>query len=147
MVQYTTYLANKFITKTRISLLIIALTSFMLGACQAQTPMDNTSNIDNKTETKEVEMEETTPNKNLTTISGTVLYKSLEGGFWALTTKEGKNYTLKRLPKAYRRHGLIVKISGEALTDVMTITQFGTLFKVEQVTIINSNNVKSPATH
>lgn len=75
-------------------------------------------------------------------IIGSIVYKDMEGGFYALVTKNGDHYTLQGLDKKYHQNGLVVKVTGQPMPDVMSITMFGTVFKVADVEIISDAMVK-----
>ena len=44
--------------------------------------------------------------------TGTIVYKTFEGGFFALISTDNKRFTLRHLPEDYRLDGLIVEITG-----------------------------------
>lgn len=93
---------------------------------------------------------ESTPNASIekktinTTVTGTVLYKQLEGGFFALISNDNKYYTLRKLPEEFKLEGLVVEISGVINKDIITFTQFGELLEVESVKVIDNSNAKAP---
>lgn len=77
-----------------------------------------------------------------TVLTGTIVYKTFEGGFFALIGDDGKPYTLHGLARKYQQNGLKVRVTGEPKPDMMTITQFGTVFKVESVEILDDSMVR-----
>lgn len=126
------------------NVLLLVLAACGLSACNdedkassAQTTLQAESGADETTEIKEEEAMEKSQ-----TITGTIVYKDMEGGFYALTTKDGKHYSLQGLDKKYHQNGLVVKVTGQPMPDVMTITQFGTVFRVADVEIISDAMVK-----
>lgn len=88
-----------------------------------------------------VEQEEAGMEKS-ETLRGTIVYKDMEGGFYALITKDGGRYTLHGLKDKFRQNGLIVEVTGKQKKDVMTITQFGTVFELESIKIIDDSMVR-----
>lgn len=80
--------------------------------------------------------------KHEVTLTGTIVYKDLEGGFFAFITQNGKHYTPHGLDETYRKNGLLVEIKGITKPDIMTTTQFGTVLQVTSVKVISSENVK-----
>lgn len=80
--------------------------------------------------------------KHEVTLTGTILYKDLEGGFYAFITENGKHYTPHGLDETYRKNGLLVEIKGITKPNIMTTTQFGTVLQVTSVKVISSENVK-----
>ncbi len=75
------------------------------------------------------------------TLTGTIVYKEMEGGFYAFIAENGERYTLRKLDKKFHRNGLIVKVTGMPMPDVMTITQYGTVLQVKSVEILDASRV------
>ena len=75
------------------------------------------------------------------TLTGTIVYKEMEGGFYAFIAENGDRYTLQKLDKKFHRNGLIVKVTGMPMPDLMTITQYGTVLKVDSVEILDASRV------
>lgn len=75
------------------------------------------------------------------TLKGTIVFKEMEGGFYAFISDNGERYTLQKLDKKFHRNGLIVKVTGMPKPDVMTITQYGTVMQVESVEILDASRV------
>lgn len=76
--------------------------------------------------------------------TGTIVYKNLEGGFFALLTKDNQRFTLRHLPNAYRLDGLVVEINGRINKDVLTMTQFGELLEVKEVKVLDDSQAAPP---
>lgn len=124
--------------------LMILLGSLTLAACGED---DTAANADNaiKPESGAVEttaIKEESEMEKSQAITGSIVYKDMEGGFYALVTENGDHYTLKGLDKKYHQNGLVVKVTGQPMPDVMSITMFGTVFKVADVEIISDAMVK-----
>ena len=116
-------------------LLVLTLTSFMgLTACsgQAQTHPEPVSESQ-----KDKGMQSVT--KQMT---GTIVYKNLEGGFYGFISDDGSHYTLRNLAPEYKQNGLKISVKGQVLTDIMTITQFGDVFEVSTVKVVDRSGVK-----
>ncbi len=77
------------------------------------------------------------------TYTGTIVYKNLEGGFFALHTHKGQKYTLKGLQPIYRRDGLIAEVSGVVDESAITFTQYGKLLVVKSVVTIDDSQAKA----
>lgn len=75
-------------------------------------------------------------------VKGTIRFKPMEGGFFALESVNGQKYTLMGLPKAHKRDGLIVEIEGSVNPDMMTIYQFGEPLKVTHVNVIDDSKAE-----
>jgi hypothetical protein len=77
-------------------------------------------------------------------IQGTIEYFAIEGGFFGLISASGEKYTLSGLPPEYRRHGLVVVLYGKKQPDIMTITQFGTLFQIANIEVVDDSQASAP---
>jgi len=75
------------------------------------------------------------------TLKGSIIYKELEGGFFAFITESGDRYTLHGLDEDYHQNGLIVEIEGVTKPEMMTITQFGTVLEVLNVKVLDTSKV------
>lgn len=75
-------------------------------------------------------------------LTGTVNYMDFEGGFYGFVAKDGKKYTLSKLPKEFRKHGLVIEITAEPMEAMATTTQFGSLLKVHSLKMIDDSQVK-----
>ncbi|WJG08254.1 hypothetical protein [Aliiglaciecola sp. LCG003] len=78
------------------------------------------------------------------TIKGTIVYKSLEGGFFALDAQDGKKYMPRGMDKSLLKNGMVVEVQGVVLTDVMTFQQYGEVLKVVQAKMIDDSQVTEP---
>jgi hypothetical protein len=76
--------------------------------------------------------------------TGTIVYKTFEGGFFAFISTDNKRYTLRHLPRAYRLDGLIVEITGSVNKDIITTTQFGDLLEVDAVKVLDDSHARPP---
>jgi hypothetical protein len=77
-------------------------------------------------------------------LEGQVLFQQMEGGFFGFIDKSGNKYTPIGMLKANLRHGLVVRLTGEILPNIITITQFGQVIKVESVVVIDDSNAQEP---
>ncbi|MCW8108830.1 hypothetical protein OPS25_10030 [Alteromonas ponticola] len=75
-------------------------------------------------------------------MTGTVVYKNLEGGFYGFINENNEKFTFQKLPQEFNKHGLKIKVWGKPRKDVMTFTQYGTVFEVEKAEIIDDSQVK-----
>ncbi|MCP4863303.1 MAG: hypothetical protein SWN10_12485 [Pseudomonadota bacterium] len=85
-----------------------------------------------------------TTNQASAVYTGTIVYKTFEGGFFAFISTDNKRYTLRHLPKAYRLDGLIVEITGSVNKDIITTTQFGDLLEVDTVKVLDDSHARPP---
>lgn len=79
-----------------------------------------------------------------TVYTGTIVYKTFEGGFFAFISTDNKRYTLRHLPESYRLDGLIVEITGSVNKDIITTTQFGDLLEVDTVKVLDDSHARPP---
>jgi len=70
--------------------------------------------------------------------TATVKYMNLEGGFFGLIDKDGKHWLPMNLKKEFQQHGAIIKVTGSALDDIMTIQQWGTPFSITHIELIKA---------
>lgn len=75
-------------------------------------------------------------------ISGTLIYKNLEGGFYGFDADNGSKYTLRDLPEEFKKNGIKLQVSGRVRNDVMTFTQYGDVFEVESVKVLDESGIK-----
>ncbi|BFT30722.1 hypothetical protein D210916BOD24_18980 [Alteromonas sp. D210916BOD_24] len=73
--------------------------------------------------------------------TGTIIYKELEGGFYAFVSNDGERYTLHGLNEAYQQNGLIVEIEGIVTPDIITFTQFGTVLQVKNIKVLDASRI------
>ncbi|WP_051275237.1 hypothetical protein [Aestuariibacter salexigens] len=78
-------------------------------------------------------------------ITGTIQFKSFEGGFYALDADNGSKYTLRKLDREYQVQGLRVRVTGRVLDDVMTTTQYGDLLDVSKIVVLDDSAITRPA--
>ncbi|MGK7927976.1 MAG: hypothetical protein AB4290_22510 [Spirulina sp.] len=64
-------------------------------------------------------------------IAGTIAWKDIGVGTFALITESGETYELKDAPPELCQNGLKVKIAGQIREDVMTLAAIGPVFEVE----------------
>ena len=114
------------------SLLIIATSFLLLSACSGQAhPLPDTQSQKEKSMENEVKQ-----------MTGTIVYKNLEGGFYAFISDDGGHYTLRNLAPEHKQNGLKIAVEGRVLTNIMTFTQFGEVFEVSDVKIVDKSGVK-----
>ncbi len=91
---------------------------------------------------QEVPLEKSSQLEKSQSMIGTMVYKNLEGGFYGFVSDNGDHFTFQKLPKEFRKHGLKIKVWGKPRKDVMTFTQFGTVFEVDKAEVVDDSNVK-----
>jgi hypothetical protein len=74
------------------------------------------------------------PPANTFEITGTVVYKNLEGGFFAIDSDDGKKYDPISLPQNYRRDGLKVKVTARLKPDAVSFHMYGPIIEVISIT-------------
>jgi len=62
-------------------------------------------------------------------IEGTVTYQSIEGGFWGIETKSGKQYRPINMPEQLKSSGANVEVVA-AEADVMSFIMWGTPIRI-----------------
>jgi hypothetical protein len=71
-----------------------------------------------------------TPASDAFEILGTVTFKDLEGGFYAIESFDGKKYDPINLPESFRKDGLKVKATARPQKDVMSFRMYGEIIEV-----------------
>ncbi|MHC6645488.1 ribose-phosphate pyrophosphokinase [Alteromonas sp. HB246098] len=79
--------------------------------------------------------------KGEVSMKGSIIYKDLEGGFYAFIAENGDRYTLHGLDETYQKNGLVVEVKGTPKPDMMTFTQFGTVLQVSSVKVLDTSKV------
>ena len=75
----------------------------------------------------------TTPNSETLEIQGTVVYKDLEGGFFAIDGDDGQKYNPVNLSESFRKDGLKVKVTARPNADAMTVHMYGTVVEIVEI--------------
>ncbi|MFB0980324.1 MAG: hypothetical protein QMC62_05335 [Alteromonadaceae bacterium] len=123
----------------------IILLGSMLMSCQqnSTTPVEKSSVKSEEVAKSEVAKMSIKPSlgkvdmKQLS-FTARVQYMNLEGGFFGLVSKEGKHWLPMNLKKEFQQHGAIIKVTGSALNDIMTIQQWGTPFSITHIELIKA---------
>lgn len=127
--------------------LAIAAVLVSLSACGSHTPKDENISTGpddavNQQAMSVVKSTDSVLKEDKTMIlTGQILYKTFEGGFYGFEANDGQKYTPSGLSEEHRKHGLIVEMKVTPLTDRMTTTQFGTLVKVLEVKVLDASKV------
>lgn len=78
---------------------------------------------------------------NMITVTGTIIFKNIEGGILGLDGNDGHKYTPRNLKPEYRRPGLVLEITGTINEDLLSYKQYGQMIEVKSVKIIDDSNV------
>lgn len=116
-------------------LLVSLIAMYMLIGC------NSTDAKSASVENAEPKIVESTTKEQVSMIHGTVRFMNLEGGFYGIMTKDGRRLLPMNLKKEFRQDGAIIKFTGDIVKGVMTIQQWGTPFKLEQVELVKAGNV------
>lgn len=81
------------------------------------------------------------------TVTGVIVYKNMEGGFYALDAHDGKKYQPWGLDKALLQNGMEVEVVGEIVDDMATMQQYGQVLKVKSAKMIDDSKVSVPASN
>lgn len=123
-------------------LVATSTTVFLLSACLSNETSENEPAESDTITSMATESEAAMPATQTMQLSGTIEYQNFEGGFYGFIAKDGKKYTLHKLPPEHRRHGLVVKVIAEPMTDMATTTQFGELVKVLEIEVLDESKVR-----
>lgn len=143
-------------TTHRLKLALMFTSVLTLVACSEEeankdvTMVDKEKQMDTKAESmpKELVAEPVTQAeaieenvKGEVSMKGSIIYKDLEGGFYAFIAENGDRYTLHGLDETYQKNGLVVEVEGTPKPDMMTFTQFGTVLQVSSVKVLDTSKV------
>ena len=122
--------------KSFIALIILIAASLSLSACQPQQPskpktkemaLNKPVNVDLSNKEKKMDFQ----------YRGTVKYFKMEGGFFGIETDKGQKFLpMKIADKSVLQDGAIIEFSGDQISGMMTIQQWGTPFEVTKVNLI-----------
>lgn len=68
-----------------------------------------------------------------TSLTGTVKYVEIEGGFWAIESEEGENYDPMNLPERFQKEGLSIEAEVKVREDVGSIRMYGTIIEIHTI--------------
>lgn len=66
-------------------------------------------------------------------IMGTVTYKHIEGGFYAIDGDDGRKYDPINLSDSFRKDGLKVKVTARLKKDAMSFHMYGAIIEVVNI--------------
>lgn len=66
-------------------------------------------------------------------IQGTVVYKNIEGGFFAIEGDDGRKFDPINLPESFRKDGLKVKVSARLKKEAVSFHMYGTIIEVVNI--------------
>ena len=121
-------------------LLAISTLILLFSGCSKQPEPDNQTQEDstqqqasNTTDNPVKAVEEKFLEAQKKVITARVTFIDLEGGFYGLVTQDGEQYLPTNLAAEYQTDGTILTFKTKAVTDVMTIQQWGTLVELYDV--------------
>jgi len=74
-----------------------------------------------------------TPPADSFEIVGTVTYRNIEGGFYAIDGDNGSKYDPINLPESFRKDGLRVKVTARLRMDAMSLHMYGAIVEVVNI--------------
>jgi hypothetical protein len=72
---------------------------------------------------------------NPTATDGVVHFQSLEGGFYSITSDEGRHFDPLNLPAEFQRDGLPVRFSGRVRTDLGSTHMYGEILELTEIRV------------
>ena len=64
-----------------------------------------------------------------------MVYKDLEGGFFAIVSDDNRKYNPINLPESFMQDGLKVKITARPRTDAMSIHMYGEIIEIIEIAV------------
>ena len=109
------------------------LSTFIATGCSDSSV---SSNPKFESRTKEIVANPNQPIAAELNTTGEIVYKALEGGFYAFYADNGKHYTPMNLDKEYQRGGLRVRVRAKLRPDVRTFTMHGTPIEIIEIEVL-----------
>jgi hypothetical protein len=120
-----------------IHVLLILICVGALVSCKDKTGSSNDiqNTEPNISESNEPPSSESTlvPPADSFEIVGTVTYKNIEGGFYAIDGDNGSKYDPINLPESFRKDGLKVKVTARLKKDAMSFHMYGAIIEVVNI--------------
>ena len=113
-----------------IRLIMIFLFSALLCGCTGKPEPQEPSH--NKTQETGVTAPDQAPGHAFE-VKGLVVYKEIEGGFFAIEGDDGKTYDPVNLPEAFRKDGLRVRLTARKKEDMAGIHMHGTIIEIVDI--------------
>lgn len=121
-------------------LILILLISTLLMGCSGTNT--STTNETAKSQPDELTEKADKEDSEMITVTGTIHFKSIEGGFFALDGHNGEKYMPHGMDKSLLKDGMVVEVKGVILKDMMTFQQYGEVLKVTESKMIDDSKVK-----
>ena len=110
--------------------LLISLSLLLAGCSQANDVQQSGQEVSNAGKKQVIAKQEQTWQQV------TVKYLDFEGGFYGLVSKTGDKLLPMNLDKEYQLPGTVLRVQGHVIKDMMTIQQWGQIFKITDVELI-----------
>jgi hypothetical protein len=121
---------------------ILIVSIALLVGCANDDPITQSEDLPQATPSaKVVEVKPQELANNMITVTGTIIFKNIEGGILGLDGNDGHKYTPRNLKPEYRRPGLVLEITGTINEDLLSYKQYGQMLEVKSVKIIDDSNV------
>ncbi len=104
-----------------------------------QAPVEIKSTINTSNNQGNANLQE--EKEQIMTLTGTVAYQNMEGGFYGFVDNKGNKYTPMNLSTEHRKNGLVIQVSAKEVVDMMTTTQFGQLIEVTNIKVLDDSKV------
>lgn len=71
-------------------------------------------------------------NENVT-FTGTVVWKPLESGFFAIDADDGRKFEPINLPREFAVNGLRVRVTARVRDDMASVNMYGTIIEITEI--------------
>ena len=109
---------------------------FAISGCMQSEPGTQDIQVVSSEEVKPA-LEDSMKNISKYPYRGTIRFMNLEGGFYGIVTDKGKKLLPQGLEKKYFVDGTVINFSGKYEKGMMTIQQWGTPFRIDEVQLIS----------
>ena len=73
------------------------------------------------------------PQADTFTLTGTIVWKALEGGFFAIHSDDGKKYDPINLPDAMKKEGLRVSVTARLKKGAVSFHMYGSIIEIVDI--------------
>ena len=73
------------------------------------------------------------PKADTFTLTGTIVWKALEGGFFAIHSDDGKKYDPINLPDSLKKEGLRVSVTARRKKGVVSFHMYGSIIEIVDI--------------
>lgn len=117
----------------KMKLIIYVFLIFAIAGCAGEKVTAESAQVSENQPQAEKQAE------NMINVTGTIVFKGMEGGFYALDADDGRKFMPQGMNKDMLKHGMKVQVTGIILKDMMTFQQYGEVLKVTEAVVLDDS--------